>query len=476
MRGRIIAAVAVAMAVVLMPAGLRGQAKGEPIRLLLWQGFKFEEITLLEQNLRDFERDYEAKTGQAVRIETGMVPFDSMTKRIRSAAQARSVPDIAIVDANSMVQFVYGGVARPIDEVPGFPAGGIAGLRELYVPGAFDTNVVTFRGKTHLYGIPAQTTTLALFYNKEMFRAVAAELRAAGCDPDRAPRDWDEFIRYGKVLTQPDKGIYAFGMNNSFWFSMPYFNMYGVDIVRRNEAGLLEAAMKGPRAEAAVARRMDMYLKHKIEGGAWREGALDPDQGFLNRRYAMVLGGPWMIENFRSSGIDFGIALIPRVPLAEAKSLGLVPEGATEDSPEAQALTAGNIGGQNMMISTTCPHPEIALAFGMYFTGEKVQRQWAEQLGQIPVLKAAQSNLDLSKYPEVPVLIEQINSAKALPALPNGGVLEVEIVNPELNLVLQGRQTPAQALERICERMTARILRAVNEAEAAAAEDEQAGN
>ena len=33
--------------------------------------------------------------------------------------------------------------------------------------------------------MPAQTTTLALFWNRRMFGAKAAELRAAGLDPER---------------------------------------------------------------------------------------------------------------------------------------------------------------------------------------------------------------------------------------------------------------------------------------------------
>jgi len=443
-------------------------AAEQPARLTLWQGFKFSEVPMLRRNVDDFVAEYRQKTGREVVIEIGQVPFSDMVKRLKSAALARQMPDMAIIDANSMVQLAFGGVAMPLDTLKNFPAGSIEELRARYVPGAFDTNVITFKGERHLYGLPAQTTTLALFWNKAMFRAKERELRAAGLVPERAPRDWDEVIRYGKILTDPAQNLYGFGMNNSFWFSMPYYNQYGVEIVRRNEAGLLEAAFRGPRAEAAVKRRVGLYREHGVEGGAWREGALDPDQGFLNQRYAMILVGPWQIENFRSSGLDFGVALVPRVPLDEAKALGLVPPDTDENSTAARALSASNIGGQNIMVSTSSKYPEIALEFALHFTSEKVQRAWAEQLGQIPILLAAQQNLNLDKFPEVPIFIEQINLAKPLPALPYGGVLETEIVNPEMNLVLQGRQTPAQALERICAQMEKRILKPVNDAEMAA--------
>jgi multiple sugar transport system substrate-binding protein len=459
---RRVAAVAVLLASLLRSSV--AAAPGNSIHLLVWQGFKFNEVSLLRTNISQFEESYRKRTGTNVSIEVRSVPFNEMIRMIRAAAQARQMPDMVFVDANQLVVPVYGGVARPLDNIPGFNAE-IDQLRSQYVPGAFDTNVITFRGERHLYGLPAQTTTLALFWNHAMFQAKSTELRAAGLDPNRAPVDWDEFIKYGKILTNAQAGIYGFGMNNSLWFTMPFINQYGAKLVKRDSKGLLVPALRGPRAEAAIHRKVDMYLVQKIEGGAWREGAMDPDQGFANQKYAMVLTGPWMIENFRSSGLDFGVALIPRVPLDQARKLGLIPAAGSELSTATEALSAGNIGGQNMMISTTCAHPEIALEFARFFSGERVQRQWAEKLGQIPVCIAAQSNLDLSRFPEVPVLIRQIRLAKPVPPLPYGSALETEIFNPEINLVLQGRQTVTQAIDNVDRVLEARILRPVNEAE-----------
>ncbi|GIX44187.1 MAG: hypothetical protein KatS3mg130_0595 [Candidatus Sumerlaea sp.] len=454
-----------------MAPPVQASEKSQTVRLTIWQGFKFSEVTLLRENIREFVTKWNAERTPKIEIVESQVPFMDMVRKIRTAALARQMPDIAFVDANAMVQLVCGGVIRPIDQLKSFPAPTIDDLRKKYVAGAFDTNVVYLRGERHLYGLPAQTTTLALFYNKRMFRAKARELEAAGLDPNRAPRDWDEFIRYGKVLTEPAKNIYGFGMNGSLWFTMPFLNQYGAEIVSRNSDGMLVPAINSERAIAALDRKANFYLRDGIEGGAWRDGALDPDQGFLNERYAMVLTGPWMIENFRSSGLDFGVALIPRVPLAEAKALGLVPQDTAEESSAALTLSAGNIGGQNAVISTTCQYPEIALEFLLYFTSEPVQRQWAERLGQIPVLLAAQQNLDLSQFPEVPIFIEQINLAKPLPAIPLANIIEPEIFNPEFNLILQRKTTTRDAVARIERELKRRVVDPVNEAEALAREE-----
>lgn len=442
------------------------QSSAETIRLTLWQGFKFKEVGLLRENIAEFVARWNAAhPTKKLEIVESQVPFFDMIQKLRSAALARQVPDIAFVDVNNMVPLIYGSVARPLDTLPNFPAPSIDALREKFVPGAFDTNVAVFKGERHLYGIPAQTTTLALFYNKKRFRERAHALRAAGCDPDRPPRDWEEFIRYGKALTEPQRELYGFGMNGSFWFTLPFFNQYGTEFIVRQPDGTLRSAIPNPNALAAIVRKANFYLVDGIEAGAWRDGALDPDQGFKNGRYAMVLTGPWIIEDFRSAGLDFGVALIPRVPLEEAKKLGLVPPDTTPDSPAAAKLTAGNVGGMNGIVSTTCRHPEIALEFLMFFASAPIQRRWAEQMGEIPVLLEAQKNLDLSRFPEVPVFIEQVNTAKAFPAIPLANLFEEQIFNPEFNLVLQRRATPEQALERMARLFEEKILSRVNEAE-----------
>jgi len=438
----------------------------EVTELTLWQGFKFSEVAMLRRNVDAFVQQWNTShPGDRIAIRVEQVPFDDMTRKVKLAAPAKLLPDLFFADANRMASLVYGGVVRALDKLPNSPMADIEAARAQYVPGAFDTNRVLLRGETHLYGLPAQTTSLALFWNKAMFRARATELQAAGLLSDRAPRDWDQFVAVAKILTQPDRGVYGFGMNNSLWFTMPFFNQYGVEFVTRAADGKLESAVASPRGIAALTRKADLYLKHKVEGGAWREGNLNPDQGFQNQKYAMILTGPWMIENFRSSGLDFGVALIPGVPLEEARALGLVPADATPDSHPPETRSAGNIGGQNLVVSTTCLRPDVAVAFATYFTGTEVQRMWAQELGQIPTRIEAQQGTDLSKFPEVPLFIQQVNLAKPLPALPFGGMLEIEIFNPEMNLALQGKQSPEQALRSAEKSMRTRILDRVNEAE-----------
>jgi multiple sugar transport system substrate-binding protein len=438
--------------VVGLTCGVEAKEPAEPeIRLRVWQGFKNEEVTLLRKAMAEFSTDWSTTHGRKLTLVEEQVPFDTMSTRMRMAAPGgrRLLPDMAMVDANKMAELVYGGIVRELEDLPTMVPGGSEALRREYSPGAFETNIVRWRGKDRLFGLPAQTTTLALFWNKTMFAAKGAELRAAGLDPDRAPVDWDEVVKYSRIIGDPANRRYGFAFNNSLWFTMPFINQYRGTFAATDSQGKWVPTTDDPRLVAAIRRKMDMFLVDKIAAPSWKDSETNPDQGFIDQSYAMILTGPWNVQPFRSNKINFGVAMIPRVPMDEALKLGLVPPEAGLDSPEVLALSSSSIGGQNIVLLNTCPEPAIALEFMRYFTGEKVQREWAQELGQIPTHRGAQKGLDLRDNPEVAVFMNQVNLARPWPRLPRSGQIETDIMNPNLNLVLQGRQSVEDALKRV---------------------------
>jgi peptide/nickel transport system permease protein len=56
-----------------------------------------------------------------------------------------------------------------------------------------------------LFALPSTPGVIALHYNKRIFHEKAYALRAAGLDPDRAPRSIAELDRYAQVLDSHDK-------------------------------------------------------------------------------------------------------------------------------------------------------------------------------------------------------------------------------------------------------------------------------
>ncbi|MEQ8820617.1 MAG: extracellular solute-binding protein [Sumerlaeia bacterium] len=430
-------------------------ADDNKITLVVWQGFKFEEVTVMEEITNRFEQKWmEENPGKTLDIILERVSFDDMTTKLKTAALARRTPDIAFVDAQKVIELTYGQTLVPLDTLDNWRYDSIQDARSEFVNASFDQATVFMRDDDdspltqHQFGLPVQTTTLALFWNREMFRAKGQELRAAGLDPNRAPKDWDELIAYSKVLEGDD--IYGYAMSGSLWFQFPVFNQYNVEWVQYEANGRAVPTVDSALGLAAMERLAGLVLDSQVEAGAWKPGATGPDQGFQNRKYAMIFTGPWNTEKFEANGLDFDISLIPAVPEKEARELGIEPE------------SSSNIGGQSGVIFKTCEHPEIAYEFLEYFTGEVEQRYWAETLGQIPTRLSAWEDLDMSKYPYLPKFMEQLKHAEALPRIPLYGTLESDIFNPEFQLVLSGKKTPEAALESIQAALDKRILEKMN--------------
>lgn len=455
-----------------LAAGLAG-CSGGPLaqddgvkRISMWHCFNPEETIVFRQIIAEFETEYEARTGEKLSINLEYTSFGDMFGRLRTAAMAHITPDIAFMDSIKVMDMAFGRAVIPLEELDGFKEryASISDAREQFVNASFDSGVVNRAGEESVYGLPVQTTTVSLFWNREMFREKAAELRAAGLDPNRPPRDWQELEEYGAVLTDPARGIYAYGHYGSLWFNFALFNMYDVDFIAYDKDGRPVERMATPNGEAALAR-IQQIVNSGVEGGAWRRGALGPDAGFLNRRYAMCMTGPWNVENFTNAGLDFDIAYIPSPTAEEIRTLGISPRMEPEPGQESGApWSSSNVGGQTGVILRSSEQPDLAYEVLEYFTSERVQRRWASELGQIPTRLSAWEDLDTSKYPYMTKFMDQLALAKRIPQIPLYGVLENDIFNPQVDLLLQNRQTPAEMAQRMVNSMETQIIRKMNQA------------
>jgi multiple sugar transport system substrate-binding protein len=387
-----------------------------------------------------------------------------MFTKLRTAALAKMTPDIAFMDSIKVTELALGQALVPIDELDSFKKryGTRADARKEFVGASFDASIVNRLGEEHLFGMPVQTTTVSLFWNKAIFRQRSEQLRAAGLDPNRAPRDWDEMDAYGKALTDPERRLFAFGLSGSLWFNFPFFNMYDANFVKYDESGTGSPALDTPNGLAALTR-IQTIATSGWEGGAWQRSALGPEAGFINDIYAMCITGPWNVENFTNAGKEFDIALIPGPTLEESKRLGIQPRvpGGSPDDPSS--YSSSNVGGQTGVILRLCEERDLSFEILDYFTSEPVQRRWASQLGQIPVRLSAWEDLDTSKFPFMPMFMKQLASAKRIPQIPLYGILENDIYNPEVDLLLNKRQDAATMVRKMETKMNSRIFERVND-------------
>ncbi|MAE66907.1 MAG: hypothetical protein CMJ18_21830 [Phycisphaeraceae bacterium] len=144
----------------------------------------------------------------------------------------------------------------------------------------------------HLWSFPGKTTIDAMVYRRDVFAEVGL--------PDRVPRDWDEFMKWGKLLTEPDDRRYGYKIydHNKGRQYLTFLYSAGGRLVERDAGGRWQCVFDTPEAvEAAwfMARmRWERFTTAKgkeVEGIVYRTSLFLPhvrvgmNYGIIDTRY-----------------------------------------------------------------------------------------------------------------------------------------------------------------------------------------------
>lgn len=391
----------------------------------VWESYNNEEHQVFLELVRDFE-----KLCPDVKINVQRVPFSGMRMKLMTSMITHTAPDIARVDVADLPRLV---ISKSLVNLT--PFGGLELAKDL-VPAAVNSNIFeeqffvqgSTSAKKHIFGIPDQTTGVCLFYNKDMFNKAGIK---------KPPHIWKEFVEIAKKLTVDINGDgridqFGFAMENSLWWSFPFYNTFGVKFLSPDGKKCL---LSSKEAEECLQFQVDLYQKYQVEAGAWQSGSVSPDQGFVNKKFAMIFSGPWNVKKFKDSQLNFAIALIPK----------------------GRAGTSTNVGGTDMVVLREAKYPKECYQFLEYLVSVPAQKKWCNTLGQIPVNLKAYPHIDTSKNPEIKIFMEQMKTAIARPAVIDYNRLE-EVMNQEMYTALSGEKSVEKALKDAVKKIDEEIL------------------
>lgn len=443
------------VALALLVAGCgRDPAGGSRLgRLKVWTSHNNDEVGVFRDLMAEFAQRFEKKRGRKLTIEVGRVAHEGLETKLKTAALSGTTPDVCRIDVAHVATLAWGKATVRLDTTGRELFADPARRQAHFVEAALASNLVPVPdGKggveTGLFGIPEQTNCLVLFRNRKLFQERAAELRAAGLDPERGPRTWDELVAYGKVLARPAENIYAFGMKNTLWWSLPFLYSGGGRVFEPEAGKVYRNALSDPAARKAwdfwhalATRKYQVGAQEvAVEGGFWRAEA-DVHKAFLEGRLAMAMSGPWSVPLFRSRVPDLAASAIPAGP----------------------AGSGSTVGGSNLVVLRSCKDREAALDLLEFVASDEYQLRWSKALSQIPVTTKALGDAAEEADATLRVFMEQMRTARARPTLPNFEPVE-QIFQAEMELALQGRRTLDEALARIGEKLERQVLRPLREA------------
>lgn len=300
--------------------------------------------------------------------------------QVRNAAQSDSLPHVLIMHLDAIPLNANDGIISPLND-----------LVDLLGLTGDDFTEAVWNGavwKDERWGIPLDIHTLTFFWNKALFED-------AGLESETAPATGEDFTAALQALN--DNGItgpvwsnHAFG-SGLLWASL--FYQGGGQWVNED---LTEATYN---SEAGV--QAAQWMHDQIEAGLHPQ-SVEPDAeigSFADGQSGMALSGIWQTSRYAEAlGEDLGAGPVPQV----------FSEPGVWAGSHTLAVAAGVDGAERQ-----------AAYYFINWINERAYI-WAEG-GQLPARRSAREAPEFAELEHMPVIAEQIESARFFPAFPASG-------------------------------------------------------
>ncbi|MDX1465218.1 MAG: maltose/maltodextrin ABC transporter substrate-binding protein MalE [Halomonas sp.] len=355
------------------------------------------------QGIREVAERFTADTGIAIDI----VHPDDMTNRFQQAAGSGQGPDIVIFAHDRMGEWAQSGLLKSIAPSDTY--------RDRYFD--FTWDAVEWNGET--YGYPISVESLGLIYNKALV--------------ETPPESFAELARLDAELVKEGKKAILFNYGEPY-FSWPLLAANGGYSFRHADSGY-DTSDIGVNNAGAVAGAE--RLRELIESGVLPEGTdySVTDTRFNQGEVAAMISGPWAWSNLEKSGIDFGVALLPRVGDERAKPM---------------------FGVMAAMINSASPNDFLATEFlENYLLEEEGLRTFNSDSSLGAVAHRAYQQ-ELESDPRIAATLANAELGSPMPNIPEMGAFW-SAMEPALQNIGSGRQSPQAALDAAAERIRTAI-------------------
>jgi multiple sugar transport system substrate-binding protein len=369
--------------------------------IVFWAPFSGPDGPNMKEIVKGFN---ESQEDYSVKLQ--IVPQSEYYKTVDLALNGqKDAPELLIMHGDQIPTYASQNVIKSLDDIVGETV-----KKDQYHENAWKGTEVD--GK--LYGVPLDIHPLMFYWNKDLFEE-------AGLDPNTPPTNREEFVEMAKKLTDSEKNQWGYVVP-TLWPQQFIFPT----IVYQNGEELIKDGKVNYTSEAVVEAlqfERDLIAKHKVSpANVQQDGELTL---FLQGKSAMHMNGPWMLNQFEESNINFGVAPVPRLGTEQdavfANSHNFVIPTSTEDEK--------TISGIEEFLS---------------YVGENGMA-WAES-GQAPASKAVYESDEFKEMKQQPQVAKQFDYVQFSPKVENWGPVSDPLYKA-VNEALLGQKDVKKALE-----------------------------
>ena len=313
------------------------------IKLSGWGGNVVEQ-KLLKQVLLDFEAQH-----PNIKVKYEAIS-DQYMDVIKTRLVGEAAPDVFYLESVEAPFLMSQNVLEPL---------------EAYITPEFDladfedSLLDSFKYQNHIYGLPKDYSTLALFYNKKAFTAAGLS---------NPPATWDELRTYSKQLTGK-LNKYGFGEIPDLARQVYKIKAFGGQLVDQNSYATFasEASLQG--LELVI----DQYQKDRSSAQKSDVGTNSGSEMFGQGKVAMVIEGNWAIPYLTETfpQLEFATAQVPTI----------------NDKKGTMLLTVAYV------MNKQAQHKAEAWELISYLTGKDGMQKWTGTGYALPTRKSVAKNL-----------------------------------------------------------------------------------
>jgi fructooligosaccharide transport system substrate-binding protein len=336
--------------------------------------------------------------------------------RLRTELAAGNHPDIMAIDSPNLALYANSGSLLSMDSfmkkegnIDDIPEGVLKGL--------------TY--KDEIYLAPIVESSIALFYNMNLFREAGIPFPSG--NPDH-PLTWEEVLEIAKKINNPAKGVTGIDPAQGFnvgegpaYFKMPILWQFGADVISP-DGSTAQGYLNSPEALEALQFYQDLYRKHGVASVEM------PPTPFETDKLGMTVLGSWAISELQQT---------PGFVLGEDYGVAPLPKGKHQVVPN---------GGWALGISSKTKHPEEAWEFVKFATGYEGSKLFVEISGDLPArYSVAKEFSELNEYPKNIFVQQDQNYSKNRPVTPAYPVISEAVKDLFEEVGLQGKNVEEAA-------------------------------
>ncbi len=392
-------------------------ASAPSVTLQFWNTYNTtdkEFSTMQNVVLKKFEQQ-----NPGIKVVAVDVPYAQLEAKFIAAAAAGNPPALLRSDIAWVPSFAAEGLLLNLTRQKWAQP-----ILKAALPGPLSTNL--YDGK--YYGIPDDTNTQVLFWNK-------ADFAAAGLSgpPTTIAQLWSD----AATLTNSSKGQFGLGVDGTdIWNVAPYVWSDGGSFT--NPAITTASGyMNGTTTEAALQELVNLDKAGDIGsdfvGGS---GAVSGETGFPKGEYAMYIDGPWAVPTYREANFaGYGMALFPAGP----------------------GGSVSTVGGEDLVIARDVTNLPDSIKLAQFLAGPFAQLQMADQ-GDLAGY-TTDSAAEIKAQPFLSIFVQQLETAKARPVAPGYSELDADFI-AELQEVLAGKLSMSDAMNAAAQESNAALAAA----------------